>query len=84
MDSKITLAFDEAVIKKAKKYAEEHNISLSRLVEFLLKNVTASSHKSLEEYPIAEWVHQLAEGTVEYQTRRARKSAKKDFFDSRK
>jgi hypothetical protein len=36
MDAKITLSFDETVIKKAKRYAENNNISLSRLTEFLL------------------------------------------------
>jgi hypothetical protein len=34
MDAKITLSFDESVIKRAKPYAENNNISLSRLTEF--------------------------------------------------
>jgi hypothetical protein len=37
MDCKITLSFDESVIQKAKKYAANNDISLSRLTEFLLK-----------------------------------------------
>ncbi|MEP7253328.1 MAG: DUF6364 family protein, partial [Ginsengibacter sp.] len=36
MDNKVTLSFDESVISRAKKYAEKNNISLSRLIEFLL------------------------------------------------
>jgi antitoxin component of RelBE/YafQ-DinJ toxin-antitoxin module len=43
MDSKITLSFDESVISKAKKYAEKNNISLSRLIEFLLKKITSNN-----------------------------------------
>jgi Family of unknown function (DUF6364) len=67
MDAKVTLSFDEAVINKAKKYAEENNISLSRLTEYLLRKVTSGNHSSLEEFPISDWVSTLAEGEVEYQ-----------------
>ena len=84
MDNKITLSFDRLVIAKAKKYAEKNNISLSRLIEFLLKKVTSGNYSSLEEFPISDWVHQVAEGEVVYQTkrRRTRKMAKDEFFKS--
>ena len=49
MDAKITLSFNESVANKAKRYAENHNISLSRLVEFLLEKVTSSTYASFEE-----------------------------------
>ncbi len=62
MDNKITLSFDESVINKAKKYAEKNNISLSRLIEFLLKKVTSNNYNSLEDFPISDWVQQVAEG----------------------
>jgi hypothetical protein len=86
MDAKITLSFDEAVIAKAKRYAEANNVSLSRMVEFLLKKVTTGQYSSMEEYPIADWVSQLAEGETVYQTSkvRTRKSAKESFYKSRK
>ena len=85
MDSKITLSFDESVINKAKKYAEENNISLSRLIEFLLNKIISSKYHSLEDFPISEWVSQVAEGEAVYQTKkRSRKSSKNEFFDSRK
>ena len=84
MDQKVTLSFDNEVIRKAKKYAEENNISLSRLIEFLLTKITSGQYRSLEEFPIDEWVHQLAEGKATYQVKRSRKSAKKEFFDSKK
>jgi hypothetical protein len=86
MDNKITLSFEQSVIKQAKKYAEANNISLSRLVEFLLRKVSQGSYHSLEDYPISDWVHQLAEGEAEYHTKnpRSRKAAKDEFFASKK
>ena len=86
MDFKITLSFDESVIQKAKKYAEKNNISLSRLTEFLLKKVTSSNYDSLEDFPISDWVNQVAEGEAVYQTKkkRTRKAAKAEYFNSKK
>ncbi len=84
MNAKLTLSFNEEVINKAKKYAEENDISLSRLIEFLLKKVTSTDYKSLEQYPIADWVDLIAEGKAEYQTRRSRKASKNEFFASKK
>lgn len=86
MDNKITLSFDESVIQKAKRYAEKHNISLSRLIEFLLRKVTAANYQSMEDFPISEWVSQVAEGEAVYQTskRRTRKQAKSEYFESKK
>ena len=84
MDAKITLSFDKEVIEKAKKYAESHNISLSRLTEFLLRQVTTGSYKTLEDLPVSDWVNQLAEGRTEYVTRkRSRKSTRKEYYNSR-
>jgi hypothetical protein len=65
MDSKITLSFDKNVIEKAKKYASDNNISLSRLTEFLLTKVTSKSYKSLEDFPISDWVKHLAAGNIQ-------------------
>ncbi|WP_026904975.1 DUF6364 family protein [Pedobacter glucosidilyticus] len=85
MDTKITLSFDEEIIKKAKAYAAENNISLSRLIEFLLTKITTKEYKSLEDYPIADWVSAVAEGEAIYQTKKAStKKLKDDFFASRK
>jgi len=85
MDAKITLSFDESVIKKAKNYAENNNISLSRLTEFLLRKVTSNSYQSLEDLPISDWVSMVAEGEVEYQTKpKKNKELKAEYFKSRK
>jgi hypothetical protein len=85
MDAKVTLSFDEAVIKKAKRYADANNISLSRLIEFLLQKVTTSQYTSLEDFPISDWVNQVAEGPAEYQTKKkSRKATKSEYYTSRK
>ena len=86
MDNKITLSFDENIIARAKKYAENNNISLSRLIEFLLTKVTSDNYTSLEDFPISDWVNQVAEGEAEYQTKakRTRKAAKAEYFNSKK
>ena len=85
MDAKITLSFNESVIKKAKNYAESNNISLSRLIEFLLHKVTSNNYQSLEDLPIADWVHVVAEGEVEYQTKtKKNKDLKAEYFKNKK
>ncbi|MBP6432677.1 MAG: hypothetical protein KA319_13005 [Ferruginibacter sp.] len=86
MDAKITLSFDESVIKKAKRYADDKNISLSRLTEFLLSKVVANNNESLEELPISDWVNIVAEGEVEYKTSRnsKNKNLSAEYFKSKK
>ena len=66
MDAKITLSFDEKVISKAKKYAETNNMSLSRLMEYILDKITTHQYQSLEDMPISDWVNAVAEGEAEY------------------
>lgn len=51
MTSKLTLAIDDAVVSKAKKYAKKRNISLSKLIEFYLSTLTAPAHESTESLP---------------------------------
>ncbi len=85
MDAKITLSFNKSVIEKAKKYAEENNISLSRLTEFLLTKITSKKYKSLEDLPISDWVTMVSEGDIEYRTKpRKRKEMKNEYFKSKK
>ena len=85
MDAKITLSFNKDVISKAKNFAEDNNISLSRLTEFLYSKITSGHYQQLEDLPIADWVNQIAEGEVVYQTKEStRKSLKKEYYKSRK
>jgi len=85
MDSKVTLSFNEEVIGKAKQFAEQNNISLSRLTEFLYNQITSGQYKSLDELPVADWVNQVAEGKAEYHTKaRKRKNMKAEYLSSKK
>ncbi len=86
MDAKLTLSFNQDVVAKAKKYAADNNISLSRLIEHLLTQVTSKEYKSLEDFPVADWVSMIAEGEVEYKRtpKKSRKTLKDEFFSSKK
>jgi len=84
MNHKLTLSFNDEVIRKAKKYAADNNISLSVLIEFLLTKLTSKDYRSLEDLPIADWVNQVAEGEAVYQVKRSRKESKDEFFGSKK
>ncbi len=66
MDAKVTLSFDASVIEKAKIYAESQGISLSRLTEVLLRRLTSGGYPNIEDFPVANWVHQLSEGEAQY------------------
>jgi hypothetical protein len=83
MDAKLTLNFDSAVIEKAKAFADSRGISLSRLTEYLYRQITSENYVSLDDFPIADWVNQVAEGQATY-IRRNRKSTKDEYFNSRK
>lgn len=83
MDTKLTLHFNKDVIEKAKVFADANHISLSRLTEFLYRQITTGNYKTLEEFPVAEWVNQVAEGEAEYKNR-SRKSTRDEFFSRSK
>jgi len=85
MDSKLTLSFDAGVADRAKAFAEANNISLSRLVEFMLSKVVDKRYRSLDELPVSDWVNQVAEGEVTYVRKNsAERNVKKDYLKSRK
>ncbi|MBM3437212.1 MAG: hypothetical protein FJY07_13480 [Bacteroidetes bacterium] len=85
MDAKLTLSFDENVVRQAKDFAARNNISLSRLVEYLLAKTTAKNYASLEDLPIAEWVLKVSEGEIEYKTKkRSRKDLRDEYLASRR
>lgn len=61
MDTKLTLKLDREIIEKAKKYASEQKLSLSRIVEAYLQSLTANSEK--EDFEISPFVKSLSTGT---------------------
>jgi hypothetical protein len=83
MDTKVTLHFDKDVIENAKKFASDNNISLSRLTEFLYRQITTGSYKTLDDFPVNEWVNQISEGAAVYK-KRNRKDTKNEFFNNKK
>jgi hypothetical protein len=85
MDTKITLSFNKDIIDRAKDFADQNNISLSRLTEFLYAQMTSKNYKSLDELPIADWINMVSEGEVEYKRIPAnRKELKDEFFEGKK
>ena len=44
METKLTLRLDKKVIVRAKDYAQNHKISLSKMVESYLDSVTKKNH----------------------------------------
>lgn len=85
MDAKITLSFNADVISKAKRFADKNNISLSRLTEFLFAQITSGNYQSLEDLPVSDWVHTVAEGEASYNTKTHSKKTLRDaYFKTRK
>ena len=84
MDAKVTLSFDANIIDRAKKYAENQGLSLSRLTEVLLRKATFGGYTNIEDIPIADWVNTVSEGDAEYTKPRKRKKMKDEYFNSKK
>lgn len=51
--SKLTLVVDPAVVRRAKSWASDHNMSVSSLVESFLKNLTAEGRDVIDPVPDA-------------------------------
>jgi hypothetical protein len=60
MDTKLTLKLKQEVIEKAKQYASEKKLSLSRLVENYLNSLT--SDKPNNDLQISPFVKSLSSG----------------------
>lgn len=61
MDTKLTLKLDQEIIEKAKKYASEKKMSLSRIIEFYLQSLTTENEK--DEFQISPFVKSISTGT---------------------
>jgi hypothetical protein len=60
MDTKLTLKLDQEIIEKAKQYASEKKISLSRIIENYLNSLT--SDKISNDLEISPFVKSLSSG----------------------
>jgi hypothetical protein len=54
MDSKLTVRLDSNVIDRAKSYARNHNVSISRMIESYLDSVTQQKSKNIEITPLVK------------------------------
>jgi hypothetical protein len=54
MDKKLTLSLDAKVIEQAKLYAQDHQISLSRLIESYLSSLIEKKSEEIVITPLVE------------------------------
>ena len=62
MDTKLTLKLDQEIIERAKQYASNKKLSLSRLIENYLNSLT-SENSGVNELPISPFVKSLSSPT---------------------
>lgn len=60
MDTKLTLKLNQEVIEKAKEYASDKKLSLSRIVEFYLQSLTREYKK--DDFGISPFVKSISSG----------------------
>ncbi len=80
MNRKLTLSVDDSIIKKAKAYAEDHNESLSQLVENYFRLLTAI--RKNKENGISPLVKELM-GTIDVPESFDYKKEKLEYLESR-
>ncbi|HSF53729.1 MAG TPA: DUF6364 family protein [Algoriphagus sp.] len=61
MDTKLTLKLDRNIIERAKVYASDHQVSLSKLVENYLNSLT--SNQNQKEISISPFVKSISSKT---------------------
>jgi ribosomal 50S subunit-associated protein YjgA (DUF615 family) len=54
MSTKLTLSIDENVIEKAKSYAKNNSVSLSKLIENYLLSLTKQKSEKIKVSPLVE------------------------------
>lgn len=60
MDTKLTLKLNQQIIEKAKKYASNKNLSLSRIIESYLQSLTSEDNK--DDFEISPFIKSIATG----------------------
>ena len=60
MDTKLTLKLNQQIIEKAKEYAADKKLSLSRIIEAYLQSLTAE--KSENDFEISPFVKSISTG----------------------
>lgn len=62
MDTKLTLKLDQEIIEKAKLYAANKKISLSRIIEAYLQFITNDADSNEMEFEISPYVKSITAG----------------------
>ncbi len=78
------MSFNKDIIERAKEFADQNSISLSRLTEYLYSQIVSKNYKSPEELPVSDWIGEVAEGPIEYKRTPSRKAMKDEFFGGKK
>jgi hypothetical protein len=60
MNTKLTLRLNDNVIERAKVYARNHNISLSKMIESYLDRLTKQNEEEKKEVSITPLVESLS------------------------
>lgn len=81
MDTKLTLRLDDRVIERAKIYARSHKISLSKMIESYLDNVT-NQNDTGKENQITPLVKSLS-GVIDLPADFDYKKEYRDFLDEK-
>jgi hypothetical protein len=67
METKLTLRLDKKVIERAKDYAQNHKISLSKMVESYLDSLTTKKNSNdIEITPLVESLSGVVKLPVDY------------------
>lgn len=74
MDTKLTLSLDKSVIERAKIYAKNHKMSLSKMIESYLDSVTKDKDKKDGITPLVESLSGVIELPADF-------DYKKDYGD---
>jgi hypothetical protein len=74
MDSKLTVRLDSNVIERAKSYARNHHVSISRMIESYLDSVTQKKSKDIEITPLVKSLSGVVKLSADY-------DFKKDYSD---
>jgi hypothetical protein len=74
MNTKLTVRLDSNIIDRAKSYARNHNVSISRMIESYLDSVTQQKSKNIEITPLVKSLSGVIKVKTNY-------DFKKDYSD---
>lgn len=83
MDKKLTLKLDSNVIERAKLYAQNHQMSLSKMIELYLKSVTKQRGKLDQENMDTTPLVASLMGVIEWSTDEDYKKIYNDYLSQK-